>query len=138
MGYGDSYGDTFELPFFENFFAGGPRTVRGYEESSLGPKDFFGDSLGGNLSIVGNAELILPIPFVKEFKSVRLTAFYDIGNVYDTTFEDVEIDSLRMSTGLSGVWLSPFGMLSVSIAQPFNDQEFDEIQKFQFTFGTTF
>ncbi len=138
VGYGDSYGDTFELPFFENFFAGGPRTVRGYEESSLGPKDFFGDSLGGNLSIVGNAELILPIPFVKEFKSVRLTAFYDIGNVYDTTFEDVEIDSLRMSTGLSGVWLSPFGMLSVSIAQPFNDQEFDEIQKFQFTFGTTF
>ena len=138
VGYGDSYGDTFELPFFENFFAGGPRTVRGYEESSLGPKDFFGDSLGGNFSIVGNAELILPIPFVKEFKSVRLTAFYDIGNVYDTTFEDVEIDSLRMSTGLSGVWLSPFGMLSVSIAQPFNDQEFDEIQKFQFTFGTTF
>jgi len=138
VGYGDSYGDTFELPFFENFFAGGPRTVRGYEESSLGPKDFFGDSLGGNFSIVGNAELILPIPFVKEFKSVRLTAFYDIGNVYDTTFEDVEIDSLRMSTGLSGVWLSPFGMLSVSIAQPFNDQQFDEIQKFQFTFGTTF
>jgi len=138
VGYGDSYGDTFELPFFENFFAGGPRTVRGYEESSLGPKDFFGDSLGGNLSIVGNVELILPIPFVKEFKSVRLTAFYDIGNVYDTTFEDVEIDSLRMSTGLSGVWLSPFGMLSVSIAQPFNDQQFDEIQKFQFTFGTTF
>jgi len=87
---------------------------------------------------VGNVELILPIPFVKEFKSVRLTAFYDIGNVYDTTFEDVEIDSLRMSTGLSGVWLSPFGMLSVSIAQPFNDQQFDEIQKFQFTFGTTF
>jgi outer membrane protein insertion porin family len=138
VGYGDSYGDTFELPFFENFFAGGPRTVRGYEEMSLGPKDFFGDSLGGNLSIVGNAELILPIPFIKEFKSVRLTAFYDIGNVYDTTFEDVEVDALRMSTGISGIWLSPFGMLSVSIAQPFNDQEFDEIQKFQFTFGTTF
>jgi len=138
VGYGDSYGDTFELPFFENFFAGGPRTVRGYEEMSLGPKDFFGDALGGNFSIVGNVELILPIPFVKEFKSVRLTAFYDIGNVYDTTFEDIEVDTLRMSTGFSGIWLSPFGMLSVSIAQPFNDQEFDEIQKFQFTFGTTF
>ncbi|MGE3771697.1 MAG: outer membrane protein assembly factor BamA [Gammaproteobacteria bacterium] len=138
VGYGDAYGDTFELPFFENFFAGGPRTVRGYEESSLGPKDVFNDALGGNLSLVGNVELILPVPFLKEFKSVRLTAFYDIGNVYDTGFEDVTIDSLRMSTGLSGVWLSPFGMLSVSIAQPFNDQPNDEIQKFQFTFGTTF
>lgn len=138
VGYGDSYGDTFELPFFENFYAGGPRTVRGYEEMSLGPKDVFRDALGGNLSLVGNAELILPIPFLKEFKSVRLTAFYDIGNVYDTTFEDVTVESLRMSTGFSGVWLSPFGMLSVSIAQPFNDQPTDRIQKFQFTFGTTF
>jgi len=138
VGYGDAYGDTFELPFFENFFAGGPRTVRGYEESSLGPKDIFNDALGGNLSLVGNAEVILPVPFIKEFKSVRLTAFYDIGNVYDTGYQDVTIDSLRMSAGLSGVWLSPFGMLSVSIAQPFNDQPNDEIQKFQFTFGTTF
>lgn len=138
VGYGDSYGDTFELPFFENFYAGGPRTVRGYEEMSLGPKDVFRDALGGNLSLVGNAELILPIPFLQEFKSVRLTAFYDIGNVYDTTFEDVTMESLRMSTGFSGVWLSPFGMLSVSIAQPFNDQPTDRIQKFQFTFGTTF
>lgn len=138
VGYGDAYGDTFELPFFENFFAGGPRTVRGYEESSLGPKDQFNQAFGGNLSLVGNAELILPVPFLKEFKSVRLTAFYDIGNVYDTGFEDVTIESLRMSTGISGVWLSPFGMLSVSIAQPFNDQPNDRIQKFQFTFGTTF
>ena len=138
VGYGDAYGETFELPFFENFFAGGPRTVRGYEEMSLGPKDQFNQAFGGNLSLVGNAELILPIPFLKEFKSVRLTTFYDIGNVYDTGFEDVTIDSLRMSAGLSGVWLSPFGMLSVSIAQPFNDQPNDRIQKFQFTFGTTF
>lgn len=138
VGYGDAYGDTFELPFFENFFAGGPRTVRGYEEMSLGPKDQFNQAFGGNLSLVGNAELILPVPFLKEFKSVRLTAFYDIGNVYDTGFEDVTIESLRMATGISGVWLSPFGMLSVSIAQPFNDQPNDRIQKFQFTFGTTF
>lgn len=138
VGYGDAYGNTYELPFFEHFFAGGPRTVRGYEESSLGPKDFYDDALGGNLSLVGNVELILPVPFLKEFKSVRLTAFYDIGNVYDTAFEDVTADTLRMSAGLSGVWLSPFGMLSVSIAQPFHTQPGDEIQKFQFTFGTTF
>ena len=47
-------------------------------------------------------------------------------------------DKLRMSAGLSGIWLSPFGMLSISIAQPFRDQPGDDIQKFQFTFGTNF
>jgi outer membrane protein insertion porin family len=137
FGYGDSYGDTFELPFFENFYAGGPRTVRGYEESSLGPQDRFNDALGGDFLLIGNAEIILPVPFLQDFKSVRVTAFYDIGNVFGAQ-EDFEADKLRMSTGLSGIWLSPFGMLSISIAQPFHDQPRDKIQKFQFTFGTTF
>ena len=155
VGYGDSYGSTFELPFFENFYGGGPRSVRGYEESSLGPKDQYGQSYGGNVLISGNAELIIPIPGLKELKSVRLTAFFDAGNIYSTKSayviynsggrpiavspaDDIDLSMLRMSTGLSGVWLSPFGMLSVSIAQPFNEQTGDRIQKFQFTFGTSF
>lgn len=137
VGYGDSYGDTFELPFFENFYAGGPRTVRGFEEFSLGPQDVFDRALGGDFMLVGNAEVILPFPFLEELKSVRVTAFYDIGNVFGAQ-EDFEADKLRMSAGLSGIWLSPFGMLSISIAQPFRDQPGDEIQKFQFTFGTNF
>ena len=137
VGYGDSYGETFELPFFENFYAGGPRTVRGYEENSLGPEDRFGRALGGDTMVVGNAEVIIPVPFLEEFKSVRLTGFFDAGNVFGAD-EDFEMSDLRMSAGFSGVWLSPFGLLSVSIAQPFNDQDGDEIQKFQFTFGTSF
>ncbi|MFP6782398.1 MAG: BamA/TamA family outer membrane protein, partial [Gammaproteobacteria bacterium] len=137
FGYGDSYGDTFELPFFENFYGGGPRTVRGYEENSLGPEDIFGRALGGDTLVVGNAEVILPVPFLEDFKSVRLTAFFDAGNVYGAN-EEFDIDGLRMGGGLSGVWLSPFGLLSVSIAQPFNNRNGDEIQKFQFTFGTSF
>ena len=137
VGYGDSFGDTFELPFFENFYAGGPRTVRGFKENSLGPRDIFNQSLGGDIVMVGNAELILPVPFIKDFKSVRVTAFYDIGNVYGAQ-EDFNADKLRMSTGLSGIWLSPFGMLSISIAQPLRDQPGDKVQKFQFTFGTNF
>ena len=137
FGYGDSYGDTFELPFFENFYGGGPRTVRGYEENSLGPDDFRGRALGGDTLVVANAEVILPVPFLEDFKSVRLTAFFDAGNVYASN-EEFDIDSLRMGGGLSGVWLSPFGLLSVSVAQPFNNRDGDEIQKFQFTFGTSF
>lgn len=137
VGYGDSYGETTELPFFENFFAGGPRTVRGYEENSLGPQDIFGRSLGGSLSLVGNAEVILPVPFLEDFKSVRLSAFVDAGNVYAAN-DSVTLDDIRMSAGISGIWMSPFGLLSVSYAQPFRDQRFDEIQRFQFNFGAQF
>lgn len=41
LGYGDGYGDTKELPFFQNYFAGGLAyngVVRGFEENSLGPR----------------------------------------------------------------------------------------------------
>ncbi len=137
IGYGDSYGDTSELPFFENFFAGGPRTVRGYEENSLGPEDIFGRALGGNISLIGNAEVIIPVPFLAEFKSVRLSGFMDAGNVYASD-QKFELSRIRMSLGISGIWMSPFGLLSVSFAQPFKDRQGDELQKFQFNFGTQF
>jgi outer membrane protein insertion porin family len=143
VGYGDGYGDTTELPFFESFYAGGPRSVRGFRENTLGPKDDRDPrrAVGGNLKVIGNAELILPVPFVTDVKSIRLSAFIDAGNVYDTqnTVDDeFQFSTLRMSAGLSGIWLSPFGVLSVSVAQPFNKQPGDQDQPFQFTFGTNF
>lgn len=137
VGYVDVFGQTTMVPFFENFFAGGPRSVRGYWEFSLGPLDSTGRALGGNLRTIGNAEVILPIPFFREVKSVRLSAFYDVGNVFgqDQRFEP---EQLRMSVGLSGMWVSPFGLLSVSVAQAFRDQPTDRLQPFQFTFGSSF
>lgn len=139
FGYGDSYGDTDGgLPFFENFYAGGPKSVRGYEENTLGPTDSLGRPLGGNLRLVAGAEVILPVPFFREVKSVRIAGFFDAGNVYNLKKEDFDVAELRYSVGLSGIWVSPFGLLSASIAQPIADQEDDQIQNFQFTFGTSF
>ena len=138
IGYGDSYGDTTELPFFENFFAGGPRTVRGFEENTLGPRDSSNRPLGGDTRIVGNAEIILPVPFLSDFKkSVRVTGFVDAGNVFGPN-ESFAFDDLRYSTGISAIWVSPFGAVSVSVAMPVNDEPTDEVQNFQFTFGTSF
>ena len=110
--------------------------MRGYDESSLGPQDIFGRALGGNIMFVGNAEMILPLP-IKELKSTRLSVFYDVGNVFASN-ESFTFSDMRMSVGLSGIWMSPFGLLSVSYSKPFNDQFGDEIQKFQFNFGTQF
>jgi len=143
LGYGDGYGSTEELPFFENFLAGGTGSVRGYEDNTLGPRitdinsRSFDDPFGGNLQVVGSAELIFPIPFIKDKNAWRFTAFVDGGNVFGTD-EDFEVDEIRYSTGLGVTWLSPFGALSVSLAAPFNDQEDDETKTFQFNFGGGF
>ncbi len=137
VGYGESYGDTEVFPFFENFYAGGPRSVRGFEDNTLGPKDSRNDALGGNLLVVGNAEVILPVPFLQDIESLRITGFVDAGNVYGVD-EDFDAGTIRYSAGLSGLWLSPFGVLTVSVAQPFNTQDGDSEQPFQFTFGTSF
>lgn len=137
VGYGDVYGDTEIFPFFENFFAGGPRSVRGYEDNTLGPRDSLGRPFGGNVKLVGNAEVILPVPFLQDVKSVRISGFVDAGNVFGED-EDVSFDLIRYSAGISGLWVSPFGVVSVSLAAPFGDEPNDETQPFQFTFGTSF
>ncbi len=137
LGYGDGYGSTDDLPFFENYFAGGIRSVRGYKDNTLGPRDSKDDPFGGDTKIVGNAELILPAPFFEDYKSLRLSLFYDIGNVYGAN-EDIDADAARMSTGIAASWLSPLGALTFSLAYPINDKTEDDTQAFQFTFGTLF
>ena len=138
LGYGDSYGDTTELPFYENFLAGGVRSVRGFKDNTLGPRSTStGRPLGGNRRIIGNVDLFFPVPFVKESKTVRLGTFFDVGNVYGTN-DTIDAGTLRYSAGVSATWLSPLGALSVSLAQPLNEKTDDNIQVFQFTLGTTF
>jgi outer membrane protein insertion porin family len=38
LGYLSAFGDTKETPFFQNFYAGGPRSLRGFESNTLGPR----------------------------------------------------------------------------------------------------
>ena len=137
IGYGDGYGDTDRLPFFENFYAGGIRSVRGFEDNTLGPRDSNDDPFGGDLEVTGSAELILPVPFAEEAKSVRVSAFVDGGNVFGPG-EDFDSATLRFSAGVSATWISPLGVLTFSLAQPLNDEPDDEVQNFQFTFGSVF
>jgi len=137
IGWGDGFGEYDSLPFFQNFFAGGTRSVRGYRDNSLGPRDSRNDPLGGSFRTVSNIEIQFPPPFMAGNNSVRLSLFYDAGNVFAGT-ENFRPDDLRMSAGLSAVWLSPVGPLSVSLAQAFNDQDGDDTQLFQFNLGAGF
>jgi outer membrane protein insertion porin family len=147
IGYGDGYGDLKTLPFFENFFAGGPNSVRGWEASRLGPVETGPNyaPVGGNLKITGSLELFAPPPVDGEMaKTIRLGVFFDFGNVWETHETALvaptgfNASDIRYSTGVSVAWLSPVGALSLSLAYPLNEKEGDQTQAFQFTFGQTF
>nr|WP_168711768.1 outer membrane protein assembly factor BamA [Francisella orientalis] len=154
--YGGGYGGTAELPFYENFYGGGWGSVRGFLQGSLGPRDInlqnsqVGNSIGGNLNIYNNYDLLFPVPFIKDSSKMRIGAFVDIGNTY-TTYDlkgvvapqlkqetTPSFTNLKYSVGVEFRWASPIGPLAVSIAQPFNVQPGDVTQVFQFSLGQNF
>ncbi len=141
VAYGGGYGGTDDLPFFEHYFGGGSSSVRGFRDNTLGPRDtppagsgFGSRPFGGAAKILGKAELFFPVPFLSEVKSVRIGSFVDAGSIS----KDLNLNQMRYSAGLSGEWLSPFGAIAVSVAQPFNSSDTDQVQNFQFTFGSGF
>ncbi|MCW5608598.1 MAG: outer membrane protein assembly factor BamA [Nitrosomonas sp.] len=151
FGIGDGYAGK-PLPFFKNFFAGGNNSIRGYDLNSLGPREGIPNSdrtfaLGASKRVVANLELLFPMPFMKDDRSVRLGAFVDAGTVFDSfkakhnadgTIEKGFTDLMRYSAGLSVTWISPMGPLKVSVAKPLNEKPEDNIQTFQFLFGQQF
>ncbi len=151
FGIGDGYSGK-PLPFFKNFFAGGNNSIRGYDLNTLGPREGIPNSdntfaLGASKRVVANLELLFPMPFMKDDRSVRLGAFVDAGTVFDSfkakhnadgTIEKGFTDLMRYSAGLSVTWISPMGPLKVSVAKPLNEKPEDNIQTFQFLFGQQF
>ena len=153
LGFGDAYGDSDTLPFYEHYYAGGFGSVRGFERNTLGPRstpaagDFFqreNDSFGGNLLVQGSVELLFPLPFIKDRRSVRPALFFDIGNVFNTNCprvsrcDDVSFGELRSSLGIGVTWISGLGPLTFSISKPFNAGEDDKEEAFQFELGQSF
>ncbi len=146
LAYGDGYGTEDALPFFEHYYSGGFGSVRGWEQSTLGPRstphpDDIGDPdpFGGNILMEGSAELIFPIPFVEDTRSMRASFYFDAGNVFDTSRGyDPELSEVRMSVGVSFSWLTAIGPLAFSLAKPLNSKTGDETQVFQFSLGQPF
>lgn len=136
IGFADGYGNR-PLPFFKSYYAGGPGSVRGFTQSSLGPQDNRGNVLGGSRRVVGTAEVLFPVPGATQDKSLRLAAFVDGGQIYGDG-QKMSLGDLRYSAGIALAWTSPFGPLKLSLAQPLNDKAGDRIQRLQFTFGTGF
>lgn len=139
IGVANGYGNQ-PLPFFKSYYAGGVSSVRGYAQSSLGPRDENG-VLGGSRKATAFTEVLFPFPGLGQDRSVRLGWFVDAGQVWDSNTAGGSLSELglRYSTGLAMNWISPIGPLRLSFAQPLNAKSgFDRVQRFQFLFGTTF
>jgi outer membrane protein insertion porin family len=125
------------LPFYKNLYAGGVTSVRGYDSYSLGPRDSFGAILGGNRRLVGNAEVLFPVPGTGVDRSMRMGVFLDAGQVFGAD-EKMRMSDLRYSTGLSFSWNSPMGPLRLSYGHPLNAKPDDRMQHLQFQMGQVF
>ncbi|MEI6614412.1 MAG: outer membrane protein assembly factor BamA [Chrysiogenales bacterium] len=82
------------IPFYEKFFLGGERSIRGFEIYTLGPRDSNGSVLGGNQSLYFNLEYAIPL--TQQFSFVF---FYDVGNTYNSG-TPVKLSDVYQSTGL--------------------------------------
>ena len=147
-----AYGDTETAPPYENFYAGGLNSVRGFEQNSLGPRavydNFFSGynrPVGGTYSFEGGFDLIFPIPFLEDTRSVRSSVFLDYGNVfseecksYETNCSEFDLSELRYSLGLGVTWITALGPMSFAISSVFGDDELDETETFQFEIGNQF
>lgn len=154
FGYGESYGGTTTMPFFKNFYGGGFGSVRGFKKNTLGPQDtppsglaFYDDPdpIGGNVQVEMGAEVLFPLPFLKDQRSVQSSLFLDVGNIFNTKCGETQVNcfkpdvgELRYSVGLGATWLSGFGPITFSIAKPLNSNDFDETEVFQFSLGNQF
>ena len=163
LGYGNGYGSTDGLPFYENYTAGGEGTVRGFESGTMGPRNtpatgtyssagqaYYSDrdteALGGNIMITGGVEYLFPMPFIKDNKSLRTSLFWDVGSVYSdkcylsttTGCDGVDLSQMASSVGVGVTWYSPLGPLSVNLALPIRKPDDAETQVFQFSMGQTF
>ena len=153
LGYGEAYGDTNVFPFYKNFYTGGMGSVRGYKDNTLGPRgtpsplDNYSrfDPIGGNVLVETSAEILFPLPFVKDRQQIKSVLFFDAGNVFNTNCavisvicNDIEDGELRYSAGVAVTWITGFAPLSFALAFPFNEKSGDESEVFQFEIGRTF
>ena len=128
----DAYDDSTTVPIFERFFAGGARTIRGYEERKVGPLDEnTTDPIGGEAMIVANIEYTIPL-----IEFVKLAAFVDSGNVW-SDMEDFGSGDLYSGIGLGLRVKTPIGPVNLDYGYPLNDEPGEETKSGKFYFSVS-
>ncbi len=134
-GFVNEYGDSDNVPIFERFFAGGARSIRGYDERGVGPQDSITeDPIGGESMLVANLEYTIPV-----IDFLKLAAFFDAGNVW-ADVNDFGTDEFKTGTGLGLRVKTPIGPINLDYGYPLNDEpgKDDKTGKFYFSVSRGF
>ncbi|MEW5894285.1 MAG: outer membrane protein assembly factor BamA [Candidatus Omnitrophota bacterium] len=128
----NDYGSSDFVPIFERFFAGGSRSIRGYDERKVGPLDpVTNDPIGGESMIVGNIELTVPV-----FEFMKLAAFYDTGNVWKD-IEDIGSTAFKSGVGMGLRFKTPIGPINLDYGYPLDDEPGEESRSGKFYFSVS-
>jgi outer membrane protein insertion porin family len=129
VGAANSFGQRLDVN--DGFRAGGPNSVRGFEQDSLGPIDIVGEKGGGGL-VVFNQEIRFPL-----WWRIRGVGFYDAGNAFETA-SDMRLSELRQSVGAGLRFELPFGLIRLDWAAVVNPRPGEKPWRLLFSLGDAF
>ena len=141
VGHIAAYGGK-QIKLNDRFYIG-PEYIRGFDVAGVGARDkITNDALGGNIYYTSTTEIIFPVGLPNEV-GLKAAFFHDLGalyhidekirrnNIFDTK-------SLRASVGMSLIWKSPLGTISLNYGIPYKKEKFDDVKRFYVDFGTSF
>jgi outer membrane protein insertion porin family len=130
------------------FFLGG-NNFRGFQYAGIGPRTITngsakgGNIIGGKTYYVATAEFMFPLGLPREL-GINGILFSDNGTVKGVdqiskkSTQVADSGSMRSSYGLSIAWASPMGPIRLDFAKVAKKENYDQVQNFRFSFGTTF
>jgi len=127
---GGAIKDNGYLPINEKFYLGGMGSVRGFGTYSISPVDSKGNKIGGKYKFITGPEISTPISIKNK---VWLSGFIDYGMVGENS-----LNISKSSYGVEINWISPMGPISLIWAWPLKSEDSDDLQKFEFSIGTSF
>jgi len=124
--------DTSNVPIYERFFAGGIRTVRGYENRSLGPT-INGEEIGGNFRLILTVEYSFPL----YEEVIHGVLFWDNGEVW-VDEDDFDWGDLRRSVGVGLRFQTPVFPVEFYYGWALDELPGERSGRFHFALGRPF
>lgn len=124
--------DIENYPAMLRFYAGGGGSVRGYDYQSLGPKNKYGDAIGGLSFSTISFELRMKIT-----DTIGIVPFIDGGNIYEKKFPDFK-KAIYWGVGLGLRYYTSFAPIRLDVATPLQNRRHNKHFQFYISIGQSF